>query len=350
VLKDSVACLAVLVTILVLYFAFNGAHLDAPADPSSAYPARPDWYFLFLFQFLKYFPGHWEVLGAVVLPGIAMTLVFLMPIIGKSERGHRFNVGLLFGILAFAGILTFLAVNADRNNPTYIASKEQAAREAAIVKELAEKGIPPEGALALLQGPKLFAQHCASCHAHGGENGLGNPVEPSAPDLKGFASREYLTELLHPERFISAKFFGNTAHAKKSKMHDFLQDEFDGIDDDKDLRADMDLLIKAISAEAKLASQSKVDLEDREAIMKGRELFDEIGCTDCHALGGWNAEDYSAPDLTGYGSREWMLGIVHDPEHERYYGKKNDRMPAFGKDEKLTRRQMERIVDWLRGE
>ena len=351
VLKDAVACLAVLVTILVLHFAFNGAHLDAPADPSSAYPARPDWYFLFLFQFLKYFPGHWEVLGAVVLPGIAMTLIFLMPIIGKSERGHRFNVGLLFGILAFAGILTFVAVKADRNNPTYIASKEQAAREAAIVKELAKGGIPPEGALALLQGPKLFAQHCASCHTHGGENGLGNPVEkPSAPDLKGFASREYLTELLHPERFASEKFFGNTAHGTKGKMVKKLKQVFEEFEDDESLKKDFENIILAISAEAKLASQSKVDLEDREAIQKGRELFDEIGCTDCHALGGWNADDYSAPDLTGYGSRNWMLGIVNDPAHERFYGKKNDRMPAFGKGEKLTRRKMERIVDWLRGE
>ena len=42
--------------------------------------------------------------------------------------------------------------------------------------------------------------------------------------------------------------------------------------------------------------------------------------------------------------------ILDDPSHERFYGSKNDRMPAFGKDEKLTRRQMERIVDWLRGE
>ena len=71
---------------------------------------------------------------------------------------------------------------------------------------------------------------------------------------------------------------------------------------------------------------------------------------DCHALGGWNADDYSAPDLTGYGSHDWMMGILNDPSHERFYGKKNDRMPAFGKDEKLTHRQMERIVDWLRGE
>ena len=37
----------------------------------------------------------------------------------------------------------------------------------------------------------------------------------------------------------------------------------------------------------------------------------------------------TAPDLTGYGSREWMIGMISDPEHERFYGEKNDRMPAF---------------------
>ena len=417
VLKDVVACLAVLVTILVLHFTFNGAHLDPPADPSTNYPARPDWYFLFLFQFLKYFPGHWEVLGAIVLPGIVMTLIFLMPIIGRSEKGHKFNIGLLFGVLAFAGILTYVAVNSDRNNETYQASKNQAAREAAIVKNLAKDGIPPEGALALLQGPKLFAQHCASCHSYGHHDGLGsNEIiikipewddqknlntkdrekvlgvtlfliaikagttvaelrewnelrgitriehgdeifsfsgrQSSAPDLKGFASREYLTELLHPQRFGSAKFFGKTAHAKKSKMQGFLEDEFDDIDDDQVLRKKVDQLIKAISAEAKLPRQAKEDVADKADIEAGRELFFEDGfsCVDCHALDDWNSDDYSAPDLTGYGSREWMIGILHDPSHERFYGSKNDRMPAFGKDEKLTRRQMERIIDWLRGE
>ncbi len=353
VLKDAVACLAVLVTVLVLHFSFEGAHLDAPADPSTSYPARPDWYFLFLFQFLKYFPGHWEVLGAIVLPGIAMTLIFLMPIIGKSEKGHKFNLGLLFGILAFAGVLTYVAVNQDRNNPTYIASKAQAAREANIIKEMASRGIPPEGALALLQGPKLFAQHCASCHTYGGENGLGNKVEDSsAPDLKGFASREYLTDLLHPNRFTSTKFFGNTAHAKKSKMQEFLEEEFDGIDDDQALRKEVDQLIKAISAEAKLPSQVKLDAADKADIETGRELFFEDGfsCVDCHGLGDWNSDDYSAPDLTGYGSRKWLLDIMDDPAHERFYGSKNDRMPAFGKDEKLTRKQMEQIAGWLRGE
>ncbi len=353
VLKDVVACLAVLVTILVLHFAFNGAHLDPPADPSTNYPARPDWYFLFLFQFLKYFPGHWEVLGAIIIPGVVMTIIFLFPFIGQKEKGHKFNVGLLFGLLAISSILTYMAVNSDGKSKSYQDSKAQAAREARIVKEMAAKGIPPEGALALLQAPKLFAQHCSSCHTYDGENGIGNKVEdPSAPDLKDFASREYLTELLHPERFGSDKFFGKTAHAKKSKMQGFLEDEFDGIDDDQALREAVDQLIKAISAEAKLPRQAKADVEDKADIEAGRKLFFEDGfsCVDCHALDDWNSDDYSAPDLTGYGSREWMIGILHDPSHERFYGSKNDRMPAFGKDEKLTRRQMERIVDWLRGE
>ena len=40
-----------------------GADLDAPADPGrSDYPARPEWYFLSLFQMLKLFPGKQEVI------------------------------------------------------------------------------------------------------------------------------------------------------------------------------------------------------------------------------------------------------------------------------------------------
>ena len=46
--------------------------LGAPADPSNQYSAaRPEWYFLFLFQFLKLFEGwgeRGELLGAVVIP------------------------------------------------------------------------------------------------------------------------------------------------------------------------------------------------------------------------------------------------------------------------------------------
>ena len=54
VLKDAVACLGVLAVVMFLAV-YKGAELSAPADPSEAYDAaRPEWYFLFLFRFLRF--------------------------------------------------------------------------------------------------------------------------------------------------------------------------------------------------------------------------------------------------------------------------------------------------------
>ena len=54
VLKDGVACLAVLAAVMGLAL-WKGAELTAPANPAEAYnAARPEWYYLFLFRFLKF--------------------------------------------------------------------------------------------------------------------------------------------------------------------------------------------------------------------------------------------------------------------------------------------------------
>ena len=61
---DTIASALVLGVVIVLILAEGGANLDAPADPaSSEYPARPEWYFLSLFQMLKYFSGSREIIG-----------------------------------------------------------------------------------------------------------------------------------------------------------------------------------------------------------------------------------------------------------------------------------------------
>jgi hypothetical protein len=36
--------------------------------------------------------------------------------------------------------------------------------------------------------------------------------------------------------------------------------------------------------------------------------------------------------------------------HERFYGRRNDRMPAFEKDQILDAQAMGLLADWLRGE
>jgi quinol-cytochrome oxidoreductase complex cytochrome b subunit len=71
--------IAILAGVLLAVLAYRGAPaLEPPADPtSSAYIPRPDWYFLGLFQLLKYFPGKWEVVGALVIPGLVMGFLAL---------------------------------------------------------------------------------------------------------------------------------------------------------------------------------------------------------------------------------------------------------------------------------
>ena len=73
-----------------------------------------------------------------------------------------------------------------------------------------------------------------------------------------------------------------------------------------------------------------------------------MGCMDCHKFHD-NGED-SAPDLTAYGSREWLIAFISNPEHERFYGDRNDRMPAFGEEKSLSPDEIELVTDWLRGE
>src|SRR5204863_1985556 len=129
--------------------------------------------------------GHQgELVGAIILPSLVMAVLFAMPFLGKWRLGHRFNLGFLCAILAGAALLTFQAVKEDQHKPEYLAAVQQAERDSQRVKELArERGIPLMGAVDLLrtdpivQGPKLFAKSCASCHRYDAHNGLGQAVK-----------------------------------------------------------------------------------------------------------------------------------------------------------------------------
>lgn len=367
VLKDAVACLAVMAAVLFFVikpWIFNtgedlGAELGAPADPSESYAAaRPEWYFLFLFQFLKLFPSGTEVWGAVVIPGVVMGIIFIMPILGHWRLGHRFNLGLLLALLVGAGVLTYLAVQEDKGQSKYKLAVEEAERNSRRVKLLAKSpaGIPTEGAVTLLrndpltQGPKIFARNCASCHRFGGHDGTGLvPKEPeAAADLKGFASREWLAGLLDPQRIDSPQYFGGTKF-KDGKMARFVHRDvtnYSGLEKENLANA-----LAAISAEAQLKGQRSIDQRDAQMIEKGRNslLNSEVRCTECHQFRKLD-EDATAPDLTGYGSRDWLVGFISDPAHARFYGKRNDRMPSFGKDQILDAHSIGLLADWLRGE
>ena len=374
VLNDAVACLAVLAAVLFLVlrpWLFHtgedlGAELAAPADPSETYSAaRPEWYFLFLYEFLKYFRASHsllglshEVWGAIVIPGVIMGIIFLMPIIGRWKLGHRFNVGLSFSLLGGVILLTYLAVTEDKRKPAFKAAVEEARRNAHRVKVLAESptGIPREGAVTLLrndpltQGPKLFARNCASCHRYDGRDGTGRQLKdlPEASDLNGFASREWLAGLLDPQRIDSLHYFGGTKF-KEGKMVKFVKKDVAGFSLEQ--KEQLKKVIAALSAEAELKSRRKLEERDAALIVEGRALIasEAMRCTECHQFHKPD-EDATAPDLTGYGSRDWLIEFISNPAHARFYSRRNDRMPAFGQDKVLDGHAIGLLADWLRGD
>jgi quinol-cytochrome oxidoreductase complex cytochrome b subunit len=74
--KDAVVALLVFLILVGLAY-FLGAPLENRANPAdTSYTPRPEWYFIFLFQLLKYFPGNLEVIGVIIIPSIVIALLF----------------------------------------------------------------------------------------------------------------------------------------------------------------------------------------------------------------------------------------------------------------------------------
>jgi len=357
-LMDTVACLAIIAAILVLVLVNHGAELGPPADPSENFSAaRPEWYFLFLFQFLKYFPGGTEIFGAILIPSVIMLVLWLMPMIGRSVTGHRFNLGFLFALLIGATVLTYLAVREDQNRPDIIAAKSSARESAERLKALANspEGIPPTGAITLLrndplsQGPKLFAKYCASCHRYDGHDGTGVKLKDTATasDLKGFGSREWLTGLLDPNQVSGAHYFGGTRF-KNGRMVKFVTRKVRAFTPEQ--KTELTNVIAAVSAEAALKLQKQLDASSTAQIEQGVHSFKQgIGCAECHQFHS-KETDTSGPDLTGWGSREWLVGMISNPKSIHYYAEDNDRMPSFADEKILDPQTIGLLADWLRGD
>ena len=353
VLKDAIACLAVLLAVVALTIYFRGAPLGPPADPSNEFPARPEWYFLFLFQLLKYVPAFW---GAVIIPAFLGLWMFLTPFIGKSTGGHQFNVGFWWVLIAGSAALTGMAISEDQANLKHGAAIEEANWQAERVITIADsEGIPPAGAVTLLrqdpqnQGRRLFAAHCASCHRYNGHDGRGFPVdEPqSAADLAGFASVDWITELLDHDHYISAKYFGGTKFKDGTMARKVLAKY---TEEEKMLLPE---IARLLADGAELPYEEKLDEDTRDELFSlyyndDLKFEDGRACIECHDI---DSEDEGfAPDLTGYGSREWLIAFIENPEDKRFYGKKNDRMPCYGRDGKLKDEEIAILVDWIRSQ
>ncbi len=139
--KDAVVSLLIFLLLLALAY-FVGAPLEERANPAdTSYTPRPEWYFLFLFQLLKYFPGQLEVIGVFVIPTLALLFLVGLPFLDRGPRRHFRQRPIIVGVTSLATLgvigLTVLSI-----------------REAP----------PPAGTTQGDQTAALYAQNCAPCH------------------------------------------------------------------------------------------------------------------------------------------------------------------------------------------
>lgn len=114
-LKEWMVAVVVLVGILVLVMS-EPAPLGYPADPTNTqFIPMPDWYFLFLYQLLKYpyTSNQFVVMGTVVVPAIAFGALLLAPFLdtGKERRFYKRPIAssLMFLSLIACGYLTVVS-------------------------------------------------------------------------------------------------------------------------------------------------------------------------------------------------------------------------------------------------
>jgi quinol-cytochrome oxidoreductase complex cytochrome b subunit len=139
--KDAVISLVIFIALVALAY-FVGAPLEPRADPAdTSYTPRPEWYFLFLFQLLKYFPGSLEVIGVFIIPSVAVILLIALPLIDRSPKRHFLRRPVILGatILSAIGVL-FLTIQSNREIP------------------------PPLEVVGGDQTAALYTENCAPCH------------------------------------------------------------------------------------------------------------------------------------------------------------------------------------------
>lgn len=141
IFKDAVVSLFVLLVMIGLILA-AGVPLEARADPAdTSYTPRPEWYFLFLFQLLKYFPGELEVIGAFFLPTLFLILLFALPFLDRKRARHPFNRPYVTGTTTIVMVgVAFLTVQALLEAP------------------------PPSVEEGGDRVASLYAENCAGCH------------------------------------------------------------------------------------------------------------------------------------------------------------------------------------------
>ncbi|MDR4507663.1 MAG: cytochrome b N-terminal domain-containing protein [Candidatus Brocadiaceae bacterium] len=324
VFKDIVFAMILYAILAGWVFWNGGAELQSPADPASNYLARPEWYFLFLFQLLKYCQGNLLIVGTVILPTLAVTFLFVLPFIDRNPLRDPSKRIPFFAVISSgmvgAVVLTVASIHHDKHDTHILHQREDSEIQAARAMKLAAAGISPAGGMSIFLndpiylGEKIFKANCNGCHMVKGAGG------ETAPDFTDFGSRQWIAGLLKNPK--DKKYFGESGTMPPVQLPE-------------ESLLDISEFLASLSG--------KLHEGDPGRIERGRELVMKGQCAICHPVGDKNAQKI-APNLTGYLSDEWLKEFIKTPADRKFYGTRN-KMPGY--EDTLNDKELDSLIEYL---
>lgn len=278
------------------------------ADPTDiSYTPRPEWYFLFLFQLLKLMPGPLEVVGSVVLPGLAVLALILLPFFDRGRIVKVTQRTLAFGVVLLAAIgwggLTAAAVAGTPNE----------------AEELVDYSGPtdwmqlsPEE----LAGVGYYRQEgCSACHSI---SGRGSNIGPDLANVTKHRNAAWIIEHFKNPSEVRPGTSMPPIAMTTGQMNSLAA-----------------LILKLTPEDAR----SLFD-DTPEFVIQGAMVYEKYRCVNCHKVNGIGTT--VGPPLNGVGRRhteDWVKAHFADPRKLS----PGSIMPAY----KFTPAELDNITKFL---
>lgn len=111
--KEIVVMMLIFILVAVILALVFPVGLEDPADPTdNLYIPKPEWYFMSLYQLLKYFPGKLEIIATAIIPSGGIIALLLLPFIDKNpeKRPTKRPVAMVVMFLAVASIVFWTVI------------------------------------------------------------------------------------------------------------------------------------------------------------------------------------------------------------------------------------------------
>lgn len=188
IFKDMLVATLVFFLIMALTV-FVPPSFSGKADPlNTTYVPKPEWTFLFIYQFLKYFPGKWEPVGIAAVPTFILLLLLSLPFIDRNPERNPFKRWFVMTCgMAFVAFVVAFAIIGYKSVPPNVSPKAIAPPPAT---HLEHATVAQAKEASFAEGKKLFVSNgCNLCHTV-----QGKPSHKLGPDLiLALSARKHLT-------------------------------------------------------------------------------------------------------------------------------------------------------------